>query len=68
MIVKDFTFSYSFDNVLSQTAYGPSVDIYFPTYGLQGNHPGGLGNMYDGIKFVSASYHGTPVTAIDWNQ
>ena len=54
MIGEDFTFTYSFDNTLVQTGYGPYVDIYFPTSGEDGsppNPPIAGGDSYDGIKF-----------------
>gem|GEM_PF-5879188 len=68
MIGEDFSFTYSFENTLSQTGYGPYVDIYFPTSGLQGDHPDPQppgSDIYDGIKFVSASYFDSPVTAVE---
>jgi fimbrial isopeptide formation D2 family protein/uncharacterized repeat protein (TIGR01451 family) len=68
MIGEDFSFTYSFENELAQTGYGPYVDIYFPTSGDDGDHPGPQppgSDVYDGIKFVSASYLGTSVTAIE---
>lgn len=70
MIGEDFTFSYSFENTLAQTGYGPYVDIYFPTSGVDndGDHPDPQppgSDVYDGIKYVSATYLGTPVTAVE---
>ncbi len=74
MIGEDFTFTYSFENDLPEsppgsgdfpTGYGPYIDLYFPTSGEDGSADPAGTDPYDGIKFVSATYLGTPVTAVE---
>lgn len=74
MIGEDFTFIYSFENDLPEsppgsgdfpTGYGPYIDLYFPTSGEDGSPDPAGSDPYDGIKFVSATYLGTPVTAVE---
>ena len=76
LINEDFSFTYSFTNNAADggsgtLSYGPFVDIYFPTSGLQGDYPDPqpppppTSDVYDGINFVSASYEGISLTAVE---
>ncbi len=52
-------FTVTFDNShLSDTGYGPFIDLYFPVNGADGS--AGTATP-DGLDYVSASYLGTPV-------
>ena len=76
LINEDFTFTYSFENAIGQTGFGPYVDIYFPTNGIQGDHPNAPLNpdgsppppdsdIYDGIRYVKATYAGQELDFVE---
>ncbi len=76
LINEDFIFTYSFTNNADdggsgKLSFGPFVDIYFPTSGLQGDYPDPqpspppTSDVYDGIKFVSANFEGISLTAVE---
>ncbi len=54
LIGQPFTFSATFDNTsLTQTGYGPFIDLMFPATGVDGD---------DGITFLNATYLGAALT------
>jgi len=53
------TITVTFDNIGSDTGYGPYIDLFLPLSGADGLSGGGPN---DGISFVSASYLGQSVT------
>ncbi len=54
LIGQPFTFTVTFDNVdVTDTGYGPFIDLVFPATGVDGN---------DGITFLNATYLGAALT------
>ncbi|HLB47701.1 MAG TPA: hypothetical protein VJL59_11900, partial [Anaerolineales bacterium] len=60
-IGQAFSFTATFDNTdVDEAGYGPFIDIVFPVIGADGAGA----QADDGIDFVSATYLGAPVTAV----
>jgi LPXTG-site transpeptidase (sortase) family protein len=63
MVGEDFTFTATFDNTsgtLTDTGYGPFIDIVFPVTGVDGAGAA----TDDGVNFLGATYLGAVVTAV----
>ena len=60
-IGENFSFTAAFDNTGTgtETGYGPYIDLFLPTAGVDGTTGGGTN---DGISFTSATYLGAAVT------
>lgn len=60
LIGDPLVFPVTFDNTGSATGFGPFIDVVLPATGADGAGAA----LDDGITFVSATYLGTPVTAV----
>ncbi|QGJ68626.1 Hypothetical protein PBC10988_2870 [Planctomycetales bacterium 10988] len=62
---EGFTLELSFDNTsVTDVGYGPYIDLYLPTTGVDGIYPGTTPGVdeYDGVTFDSATYLGSAIT------